>query len=99
MSKASKSKKREERKQEKYAAKRKKREMYFQYAKEGRKKGSKRFRSKIIKIVKNILHKDGKCGNPACQKCYRINFYSFIKKGKTVGMPHWIWLRYSSQID
>jgi hypothetical protein len=99
MSKSSKIKNAEERRKIKFARKRAKREEYLKYAKEGKSKSSKRFVSKKRRFAKNISHKDGKCGNPACVKCSGINFHNFIKKNGVVkNMPNWMWLRYDENI-
>ena len=94
MSKASKIRSAEERRKIKFARKRRKRELYFKYGEEGKSKSSKRFISKKRKFAKNTSHKDGKCGNPACRKCFGINFHNFIKNGIAKNMPNWMWSEY-----
>lgn len=39
-------------------------------------------------------HPLGKCGNPACQHCYGVNFEPFLKNGEPHNMPHWMYLEY-----
>lgn len=91
MSKSSKTQSKMRRLKEKRARKAAMRLRYEKYRESGQNSKSKRAKKAIMKMAKTVDHPDGKCGNPACQKCFKISFKPFLKGGKPHKMPQWMY--------
>lgn len=94
MSKASRARARDKRSKEKLSRKRAKKALYESYARAGANSKSKRFTKKgQRKLLTGASHPEGvKCGNPACRRCYGINFSNFLRKnGTPLRMPQWMY--------
>jgi hypothetical protein len=91
--KASRAKTKARRKRERRARKQSQQEQYQKWRDLGINQKSKRFSRK-----KHIGPKARKhprmCGNPACIKCYGLNFKPFLVKDKPKEMPQWMFQRW-----
>ena len=73
---------------------------YQKFKEQGKNTKSKRSKRKASKAksgITNINHPNGRCGNPGCIKCFGINFNPFLYKGKPLGMPCWMYLKWEGQ--
>lgn len=96
MSKNAKTKNKIKRDAAKRARKAAKQLQYQKWAEQGKNTKSKRFMSRVKSIrCSTVSHPYGRCGNPACDKCFETNFNQFISKGKPKGMPQWMYLRWT----
>lgn len=71
---------------------------YQKYAELGQNTKSKRNRRGGAKTAKMIDHPNGRCGNPACEKCFGVRFGGWLNKAKNKllpGHPHRLWLKWN----
>lgn len=71
---------------------------YKKYAELGQNTKSKRARRKGQKTARMTSHPDGRCGNPACEKCFGVRFGGWLNEAKNAllpGHPHRLWLRWT----
>jgi len=82
----------------KRAAKAAQKARYQKYAELGQNTKSKRSRTRVKKTANMTSHPDGRCGNPACEKCFGVRFGGWLDKTKRKllpGHPHRLWLRWT----
>lgn len=67
------------------------------YAKHKERVNKSRVRRKA-KAPSVISHPNGRCGNPACEKCFGITFSRlFFRNGKPHGMPQKMYMKWKEQ--
>lgn len=81
----------------KRAKKKAQQDRYKKYAEMGQNTKSKRARRKGKKTASMKDHPDGRCGNPACEKCHGVRFGGWLDKATKrllPGHPHKMWLKW-----
>lgn len=59
---------------------------------------SKKTKKKAKKQICVISHPNGRCGNPACEKCFGIRFSKlFFRDGKPFGMSQKMYIKWKEQ--
>jgi len=95
MSKKSKAGGKEKRLKEKRIRKATMQAKYKKFAELGQNTKSKRsVKGKRGRTARIQDHPHGKCGNPACNKCFDIHFGPFLIKGNPRGMPQHMFLKW-----